>query len=272
MLVLTWNEAGNIGRCLRSVAWSDDVVVFDSHSTDGTAAIAEALGARVVRHRFVDYGTQREAARTRVAFAHPWVFTLDADEECTPALAAEIRRAVRDAPGDVAAFMMRRRDWFRGRWIRRSTLYPTWFVRLFRRERARWDGRAVHERLIVDGRIARLRGHLVHRNFSKGVGDWWRRHRRYAALEAREAARELRGPLDLPGLVAADPFRRRRALKRLAYRLPGRPHLRFWYTYLLRGGFLDGARGRVYCRFIRAYERLIHANMLAMEHDRAPAG
>ena len=230
VLVPTLNEETNIERCLEGVSWSDDVVVFDSFSSDRTVEIARSLGARVFRRRFDDYGSQREAARVEVDYRHPWVLAIDADERVDDRLAAELREVASSTASRHAAYRMRRKDHFMGRWIKRSTLYPSWFIRFYRPDRVRYEKRAVHEYPVVDGSVGRLEGHLLHDNFSKGLHDWIGRHNRYAVLEARESLDVLRGrPVDWRGALAwGDAVRRRRALKELSMRLPfqiGRAHV-----------------------------------------------
>jgi len=257
VLVLTWNEAVNIRDCLASASFSDDLVVFDSFSHDETVELALAAGARVFRHAFVNYGAQREAARTTVDFRHDWVLSLDADERVEPDLACELPAALAAATPGTGAFRLRRKDYFRGRWIRRATLYPTWHVRVFRPRAVRYPDRAVHEYPEVDGSIGELRGHLRHDNFSKGIADWWRRHLRYAELEAEEVKRARAvGGFDWSTLADRDPVVRRRALKRLSYALPWRPELRYLYMMVLRGALLDGPVGWEYCRMISEYQRI----------------
>ncbi len=266
VLVPTLNEEANIERCLEGVSWADDVVVFDSFSSDRTVEIARTLGARVFQRRFDDYGSQREAARVEVDYRHPWVLAIDADERVDDRLAAELREVASSTASRHAAYRMRRKDHFMGRWIKRSTLYPSWFIRFYRPDRVRYEKRAVHEYPVVDGSVGRLEGHLLHDNFSKGLHDWIGRHNRYAVLEARESLEVLRGrPIDWRGTLAwGDAVRRRRALKELSMRLPFRPALRFGYMYLLRGGMLDGRPGLVYCRLLAFYEYLIVLNMREM--------
>jgi glycosyltransferase involved in cell wall biosynthesis len=245
------------------VRWTDDVVVFDSFSTDRTVSIARTCGARVFQRQFDDYGSQREAARTQVDYKYPWVLAIDADERPDEELVREMRAAVSGEVGH-SAFRMRRKDHFMGQWVKHSTLYPSWFLRLYRPDRVRYEPRAVHEYPTVDGTVGELRGHLIHHSFSKGLGDWFGKHARYAALEARENVKSLDAAqnLDWAGLFHRnDPVRHRRALKDLSVRLPLRPALRFLYMYLLRGGFLDGPAGFTYCRMLAAYELMIVLNM-----------
>lgn len=264
VLILTYNEELNIQACLDSLTWCDDVLVFDSFSSDRTCAIAQAWGARVIQHRFENYGAQREAARVLGAYRHPWVLALDADERPDAELVAELKAAAATDGGPVA-YRMRRKDHFQGRWIRHSTLYPSWFVRFYRWEQIHYEARGVHEYPACAGAVGELRGHLLHYSFNKGLEEWWAKHVRYAALEAQEGVKSLSRPLDWAGLFAwGNPVRSRRALKNLAARLPFRPWLRFAYGYLWRGGILDGRPGLDYCRMLAAYEMMI---VLAMREQ-----
>jgi len=262
VLILTHDEEINLPDCLRSVAWSDDVLVFDSFSSDQTVKVAESLGARVQQHRFVNYGDQREAARKLGGFKYEWVLAVDADERVDDVLAKEVR-AVACGQSPHVAYRMRRKDHFQGRWIRHATLYPSWFVRFFKHQRVRYDQREVHEYPIIDGTVGELKGHLLHHSFNKGLDEWWAKHRAYAAAEARVELQVLREEnVDLAGLVGwRDPVRRRRALKGLSFRLPARPVLRFLYMYILRGGVLDGRPGYRYCRMLAEYEGMIVRNL-----------
>ncbi len=267
VVILTLNEEETLPACLASVKWSDDIVVFDSFSTDRTLEIARAAGARVVQRSFDNYGSQREAARTEVKYKHPWVLALDADEIPDEALVEEVARLTNRTKTAHAAYRMRRKDFFMGRWIKHSTLYPSWFIRLYRPDRIRYGSRSVHEYPMVDGEIGALRGHLIHHSFHKGLAAWFQKHVRYVELEAYEALKQTgENRIDWQGLASlADPVRRRRALKSLSYRLPFRASLRFLYMYVVRLGFLDGAAGLTYCRLLAMYEYLI---VLQMEEIR----
>ncbi len=166
VLILTKNEERDLPGALASVAWSDDVHVFDSCSTDATVEIARAAGAQVHSRAFDDYATQRNEA-LRVAFKHPWVFLLDADERPTAELCAEMQRVVGEAQANTAGFRLRRRDYLFGRWLKHAQLTP-FYIRLVRPERARYT-RAINEVLEVDGTIAELAHPLDHYPVLEGV-------------------------------------------------------------------------------------------------------
>lgn len=262
VLILTLNEEVNLPSCLDSVKWCDDIVVFDSFSTDQTTKLARSAGARLIQREFDNYGSQREAARLRGGYKYEWVLALDADEQPEPELVKELFQVVRNPPRNHNAYRMRRKDHFMGRWIKHATLYPSWFVRFYRHREIHYEQRAVHEYPVVKGLTGELNGHLVHNNFRKGLGDWWMKHVRYSDFEAIENLKSIETTRVMwARLLARDPVARRRALKELSFRLPCRPALRFLYMYFLRLGFLDGGPGYHYCRLLAIYEYMIVMKM-----------
>ena len=279
VLILTLDEEINIGECLDSLTWCDDIVVLDSGSTDRTRAMAQARGARIVARTFDNWSAHQNWAVREIGFRHPWVLYLDADERCPPDLRDEaVQRATAAAP--ECAFRLRRKDFFMGRWLRHAQLYPTWLVRLFRPERIRYE-RLVNPVAVVDGPVGELRSHIIHYPFSHGVSHWIARHNRYSDLEALEAASARNGANsagasgadDFNGTAAralwsSDPNVRRRALKELFTHLPARPLIKFAYYYGWRRGFLDGRAGFTYATLQAIYEYLIACKGIELERRR----
>ena len=260
VLIPTLNEETNIVECLASVGWSDDVVVVDSHSRDRTAEIARAAGVRVVEFDWDgNLPKKKNWALAHVAWKHPWVLVLDADERVTPALADEIQATV--ASTDRHGFLINRRLIFLGRWIKHCGYYPSWNLRLFLHERGRYESlvdgdtgsgdNEVHEHIFVDGPVGRLRRELVHHAYPD-IATWVEKHNRYSNWEAAVEVRGVQGG-NLPSSAAPAARRRLRALTR---GLPFRPTLRFLYSYVLRGGVLDGYPGYVLSRLMATYELL----------------
>lgn len=256
VLILTLNEEANLPGCLSSVSWSDDVVVLDSFSTDCTADIARAAGARVVRRRFDDWSSHQNWAVRHIRFKHPWVYYSDADERVTPELAGEMQSVAVDPATGPVAYRVRFRNIFMGRWIRHASLYPTWVLRLFRPDRVHWE-RLVNPVAVVEGPEGRLRGHFDHYSFSRGLAPWFAKHNLYSSDEAQELIRTVEAGMEWRGLVCRDPARRRKALKSLAYRMPFRPALVFAYLYFVRLGILDGVPGLTYCRLRAMFEYMV---------------
>jgi len=254
-MIMTYNEVSNLRDAIESFPKDTSIVVYDSFSQDGTAELARSLGARVVCRLFDDWSTHQNWAVANIDFGTEWVYYGDADERMTPSLWQEIE-GVLAAPGDAKAFAMRRQDMFLGTWLKHSSFYPTWLVRLFRPEAIRWE-RLVNPVAIVGGRVGRLTGHFIHHQFSKGTIQWFERHIKYADLEAQEFIRETSEPIVWSSFASRDHSVRRRALKSAYYRLPMRPVLRFWTLYLLKGGFLDGRAGLYYSAMQASYELMI---------------
>jgi glycosyltransferase involved in cell wall biosynthesis len=270
VVVLTFNEAVNIERCLASVAWSNDVLVVDSGSTDGTGEMASGRGARVVTRRFDNFADQRNFALDAGNLRHEWVLHLDADETVSSELRMEIQEIVRGDTG-MAGYFVPSRLMLGGKWLRHSGMYPSYQARFGRRDRLRFQMIGHGQREVLElGEMGTLRGHLLHFNFSKGMSDWIVKHARYAR---DEAAAIIAAPNDtrLSDLFrAATALERRRVWKGLSRRLPARPLAKFLYVYVLRLGFLDGLAGLRYAALMGLYEWLINANITEeLERQRA---
>jgi glycosyltransferase involved in cell wall biosynthesis len=256
VLILTKNEERDLPGALASVAWADDIHVFDSQSTDATVEIARAAGAHVHARAFDDYATHRNAAFA-LPFKHPWVFLLDADERPTSELSAEMQRVVAEAPANTAGFRLRRRDFLFGSWLRHAQISP-FYIRLVRPERAKYT-RAINEVLEVDGPVAELLHPLDHFPFSKGIAHWVAKHNTYSTMEAELIFRQqgLQNPSLRSALRDPDFHTRRLHQKALFYRLPGRPLIKWCYMMFVRGAILDGAAGITYATLQSIYEYLI---------------
>lgn len=270
VLILTKNEEANIGACLESVSWCDDVVLLDSASTDRTCEIAAAAGARILRRKFDDFGAQRNYALDRGEFKHAWVFHLDADERFNESLRRECGEVI--AKDEHSAYFVANRLLFLGRWIKRSSQYPYHQVRLVKRGEARFakSGHGQKEDLALRG-TGYLRTPYDHLNFSKGIADWVERHNRYSSEEAAAASATCEGPIPFTDLLSADSLVRKRALKRLHARLPARWLFKFVYLYVWKLGFLDGYPGFAYCMLNGFYDFLISAKIKEIERLRPKA-
>lgn len=186
MVVITKNEEGNIGRCLASVDWASDVVVVDAQSTDRTVEIAERWGARVIRKDWPGYGAQKNygIAQTK----QTWVLCIDADEVVTAQLADEIPRRLANRPQEVA-FRIRVPTFLLGRPLGhygRAARDPG-HIRLFRKDRGKFDDRAVHESVQVDGNVGWLGAPILHYCYPT-LRTYWRKIHYYANLEAQHRA------------------------------------------------------------------------------------
>ena len=178
-VVLTLNEERNIEACLESLAWADNLVVFDSFSTNGTTNLARRAGAEVIQHPFENYAQQRNATLDRVEA--DWILFVDADERATPALAAEVQEVTGGGREEVA-WWVPRHNYIFGRLILGAGWYPDYQMRLVRRGRARWE-RPVHEVAVVDGPEGYLENPLIHYNYDD-LADFVARQEKYADYDA----------------------------------------------------------------------------------------
>ncbi|HTB35287.1 MAG TPA: glycosyltransferase family 2 protein [bacterium] len=259
ILILTKNEEQNIGACLDSVAGFDDVVVYDSFSGDRTTEIAASKGARVVQRAFDNWAAHQNWGNENIAFKHPWVFYIDADERMTPAVRAEALAIAGDPQRGEVAFFCGRKNYFMGRWIRHC-YPPSHLMRFFRPEKVRFE-RLVNPTPVVDGKAGYLLNYFDHYNFSKGFTEWFDKHNKYSQWEALEGIKVLRGGEQRASLRSSDPALRRKALKQLSFKMPLRPLLKFGYLWVLKMGFLDGLPGLTYCVLQTIYEYQIDIKM-----------
>lgn len=257
VLILTKNEQQDLPGCLQSVAWSDDIHVYDSLSTDKTVEIAEQFGAKVTKRPFDNWAAHQNWGLRNIPFKHPWVFYIDADERMTPELVAAVQAAVQSDQGNVA-FSVQRRDFFLNTWLKHVQASP-FYMRLFRPEKMRYE-RLVNPISIADGPVGQVSGYLDHHPFSKGVGHWVDRHNSYSRLEAEQIIanrRQNAGFSLLKAFVAKDFHERRFHQKELFYRLPLRPFIKFLLLYVGKRGFLDGRAGLRYAMLQAIYEYMI---------------
>ncbi len=248
VIILTHNEEPNIFNCLRSVAWAEDVIVVDSGSTDAT--LAEATRARpdvrTFYHPFQDFGDQRNWALDQTAPRHKWVLFLDADERCTPELAASIHTAI-SPDSQMVGYYLCYKNFFLGKWLKRCTRFPTWQLRLLKRGEVRYEKMGHGQREVTRGPLDYIHEPYDHYGFSQGVTHWIGRHNTYSSEEIGLLYQLRQEPLALSDLCKADCVSRSRCLKRIAARLPFRPLVGFFYLYIWKGGFLDGYAGLMFC-------------------------
>lgn len=268
VLILAFNEAANLPACLTALSWCDDIVVLDSGSTDATLEIARAAGARILERHFDNFAQQRNYGLDQGRFRHDWILHLDADEVVTPAFTAAI--SALSPPGGILAYRVPSKTMFHGQWLRHAGMYPTYQVRLGRRDRLRFIqvGHGQREDLPAEA-IGQFNEPYLHFNFSHGLAAWLRKHVRYAEDEARTLLAE-RDNLVMRPEASNDATSKRRGLKRLANRMPLalRPFARFVYIFIWRRGFLDGPRGFLYAVMMSVYEGMIASFVMDMTIQR----
>ncbi|MET0582001.1 MAG: glycosyltransferase family 2 protein [Pseudoxanthomonas sp.] len=248
--IITFNEADRIADCLASVSFCDEVVVVDSGSTDGTAAMAEQLGARVLVRPFDGYRSQKAFAAAQAG--SEWILTLDADERVSERLRSSIQAAQAQGFAGAAGYRFARLSWYFGKFLRHGNAYPDRGLRLFDRRRGGWRGdREIHEAASVDGPVLLLQGDVVHYPY-RTLEQQLSKTQTYARMMAEyDHARGKRASL---------------------LKLVLSPAWRFWRGYVFRFGFLDGWQGLVYA-YVRAnYVRQKTIMLLMLQHGQPVSG
>ncbi len=220
--VIAYNDEPNIRACLESVAWADEIIVVDSWSTDGTEKISREYTEKVFQHEFHGFGRLRNEAVAHAS--HEWVFSLDTDERATPEIREEIHQ-VMDADESADAFLVPRRNYFLGRWIRHCGWYPDYRQpQLFRKGRLRYREELVHEGFEVDGRIGYFKEHVLQYPF-RDIDHYLTKMDRYSDLMARRMVEQGRR------------FR--------PHQLVTHPCFTFAKMYVGRAGWRDGMPGLI---------------------------
>lgn len=247
-IVLTKDEERDLPDCLAGLAGlAERLVVLDSGSADRTVAIARQHTPHVHTRPFDGYASQRTAALALAA--HDWVLFLDADERLTPAGRAEIRQTLAAAGDETAGYWIPRHNYFFGRRVRGGGWWPDEQLRLFRRDRARYDpAREVHEVVLLDGPAGHLQEPLVHRNYDTW-GEFRAKQRAYARRHARDLA--ARGVRARPWTYATMPLRE------------------FRRRYLTLGAWRDGRLGLALSAALAYYELRAYLELRALRRGRA---
>jgi glycosyltransferase involved in cell wall biosynthesis len=218
VIIITKNEEANIRACIESVAWADEIIVVDSGSSDATVEICRELGAQVYVHDWPGFGMQKNRA---LGYAtKDWVFSIDADERVTSELRAEIQSALQGA--QAVGYEIPRLSSFCGRYMHHSGWYPDYVLRLFRRSSGKFLDDLVHERVIVNGPIAKLQQSLLHESF-RDLEQLLAKINHYSTASAQMLHRKNRTA----------------SLKKAV----GHALWAFFRSYFLRAGFLDGREG-----------------------------
>jgi len=228
--IITCNEEANLGRTLASVRFADEIVIVDSGSTDRTLEIAHSFGAKIFCEEWKGFAAQKNSAIEKCT--GKWVLSLDADEELTQQLQTEIRILLSGEP-EADAYLLRRRNLFLNRWIRRGGYYPDTKLRLFRRHAAnfapaaRFTERPVHETIAFNGKLETLHHDLVHHAYPT-IESYIEHMDRYSTLGAQIVIGK--GKTSRPWIT-------------FYWNIVAVPTLTFIWNYLFRLGFLDGREG-----------------------------
>lgn len=218
--VTAGNEEDKIAACLASLEWCDEIVVVDSFSQDKTYEISKQYTSLVFQHPWEGYIAQKNYIRSLAR--HPWILFVDADEVVSASLRAEIESEFERGPGEIVGYCFPRMVYYLGKWIRHGEWYPDTKLRLFRKDRGKSEGHEPHDRVIVDGLVKTLRFPLYHYTYDD-LTDHIHTLNRFSSISASE--KYLRG----------EKFRWSDLLFR--------PPFRFFKSYVLKRGLLDGRQG-----------------------------
>ena len=226
VVIITYNEEANLARTLKSVTTlvadsKGEIIVVDSGSTDRTVEIAKTHGAKVFVERWKGYAAQKNSALEKAS--GDWILSLDADESIDTELITNLQTTL-GGPGELClGFLIRRKNFFLGRWIKHGGFWPDPKLRLFRRGTGRFEDRLVHEDVRVPGPVGRLGGALLHHSYPT-LSDYIEHMNRYSSLAAEMVGAKRKVRFSVLDIVL-------------------RPWLTFLYNYFLRLGFLDGREG-----------------------------
>lgn len=242
VLIPTRNNEGTIQKVLDSVSWADEILVVDTFSTDQTASICSAAGARVIQHEYINSACQKNWALQHCQ--HEWVFQIDTDELLEDGFYEELMAKLSSVPDDVDAFQIPRKNHILGKWVKHAGIYPDYQKRLFRKEKGCWIDREVHAHVIAPGRVETFRHHILHYgmpNLSKQIRNL-DRYTRYEADEMLKNGRQF-NPL----------------------RLVFHPWRVFLTRYFLNAGYRDGVRGFIFSAYMAMYDFLSIAKLWEIE-------
>lgn len=237
VVIIARNEEASLPRCMKSVSWAGEVIVGDSGSADRTVEFAKDSGAKVYSYEWQGFGPAKQGGVDRAE--GEWILSLDADEEVSPELAAEIRSVI-ELNNDVVGYYLPRRTEFLGRWMMHGGWYPDYVLRLFRKNRGSFTDATVHEAVRVDGPTARLQNDLLHYSYPT-LERYFDKFNRYTSLAANEAFAKGQ-QVSLAGLTF-------------------NPIAKFLKQYVLKGGFLDGSRGLLLAILSSAYVSIKYAKL-----------
>ncbi|KPL01353.1 MAG: hypothetical protein AMJ91_00300 [candidate division Zixibacteria bacterium SM23_73_3] len=220
-IIITYNESRNIRRCLKSISWTDEIVVVDAHSTDDTKKIVSEFTDKIYDLKWEGFGPAKEFARSQAS--GEWILSVDADEVVSKELREEIQRMI-ESCNSLDGYYIPRRSNFLGRWIRYGGWYPDFVMRLFRKDRGNFSHRLVHEEVRVDGKSGCLKNDLLHYT-DPNFDHYLEKLNRYTSLDALQL------------------YTRGRKAKLLDILF--RPPITFVKMYIFKKGFLDGTPGLI---------------------------
>jgi len=242
--IICRNEEKNIEGCIESVSWADEIIVIDGFSEDKTPEIARKYTDKIFQNKWGGFSDQREFALIKCS--NEWIFSLDADERCSPELAEELRSIVSSHSNTYTGFKIPRKSFFLGKWVRHSGWYPNYQLRFFRKRNIKVSGRLVHEKYELDGETGYLKNDLLHYTV-QSINEYVSRVNHYSSLQALEKAKNRK--VSFINLFL-------------------RPSLAFIQGYFFKGGFLDGITGLMVVNFHIITNILTYMKIWEIQHKK----
>ncbi|MEK6591274.1 MAG: glycosyltransferase family 2 protein [Nitrospinota bacterium] len=243
--IITYNEEKNIRDCLSSVKWADEIVVIDSFSTDRTVEICREYTGKIYQNKWPGFVEQKNLALSKVS--HNWILGIDADERVSDELALEIKSLLNDGL-IYDGYYIPRKAFYINRWILHCGWYPDYKIRLFKKDKGRWEGTkgtAIHESVIVEGKVGYLKGEILHYSF-RDISSHLNTMNRYTSISAREQIK--------------------RNVRAGITQILLRPPLNFLKMYFLKLGFMDGMPGLIVSVLSSFHVFLKYAKMWELEN------
>lgn len=252
VLILTYNEEKHISRCIKSLQlFAKDIYIVDSFSSDKTVEIARSMGAKVYQNKWINYAVQYQWGLDNCPIDTEWVMRMDADEYVLPELAEEIKAKLYNIQDEISGVYIKRRVYFKNKWIKRGSYYPTWLLRIWRYDKGHIEQRWMDEHIkLTEGETVFFENDLVDDN-TNNLTWWTEKHNNYATREAIDILNIIHEFLKYNEVEAkffGTQEQRKRWLKQRYARLPlfTRPFLYFLWRYIFKLGFLDGTQGLIW--------------------------
>ncbi len=245
--VLTTNNRRTIERCLKSLSWAEELVVVDSFSEDGTYEICKQYTDKIFRRKWAGHRDQYQYAADRTT--RDWIMFVDADEEIPPELTEEIRTELDGREKDLDGYFVYRRTYYLGRWIRYGGWYPDGEIRLYRRDKGRWEG-GLHAKLVVAGKVGVLKNQYHHYTYGN-ISDQIQTIDRYSNVAAADLLR------------SGEQFS--------LFKLFFHPPFRFIKEYLFKSGFRDGLPGLIIIVSTMFYVFIKYAKLWELQLEKPPS-
>ncbi len=273
VVILTYNEELHIERCIKSLLpVVKEIFIIDSFSTDKTVQIAEKLGAKVYQNTWVNYALQFQWGLDNCPIKTKWVMRMDSDEYILPELQNEISNKMQNIQEDTSGIYIKRRVYFKDRWIKHGSYYPTWLLRIWKYEDGHIEQRWMDEHIkLTKGKTIQFENDLVDDNLNDLT--WWTtKHNNYATREAVDVLNIIHEFINYDEVNSnffGTQEERKRFLKKKYANLPlfTRPFIYFLWRYFIKLGFLDGKQGLIW-HFLQGfwYRFLVDAKIYEIEN------